>query len=123
METAMKRGPTRISSMVTTRVRFQEGADGLLSLLEVEAVNVPDLPRRLTQALFEARVQVVHQEIAFHRRSVRIQLDVVEFDGARIEATRRFEVQRSLLSALDTASVPAGMTGKVTSAHKLGLGA
>ncbi len=76
-----------------TMVRFDQEQRGVLSLLDVEAGARPGLARAIQGALFELRVQVVRSRtiIAGGRRVQRLEL--VEFDGGRLDRRRRAEIE------------------------------
>lgn len=86
-----------------THVRFKEGSDGSLSVLEVETGDRSGLLHTLARALFEQRVQIVRSEVRTEAGKVLDKFHVVEFDGTPIDGARRLEIQVAVLSAVDMA--------------------
>jgi [protein-PII] uridylyltransferase len=84
-----------------TRVRFLEGDDGELSVLEVETYDRSGLLFALSRALFEQRVQIVRSEVHTEGKQVRDRFSVLELDGAAIRPERRLMIQVAVLSAID----------------------
>jgi hypothetical protein len=87
--------------MATTAVRFIEGSSGILSLLEIASEHCSDPAAIVAGPLFQMRVQVVRAETLSEGTRVRSLLHVVEFDGARIESSRRREIQHALRDVID----------------------
>jgi [protein-PII] uridylyltransferase len=90
--------PARPSS--ETIVRFLEGADGVLSTLEVETDDRSGLLLALAHALFDQRVQIVESEVKTVDNRVFDRFHIVEFDGKPIGPARRLEIQVAVLSAV-----------------------
>jgi hypothetical protein len=90
--------------MRSSRVRFLETQDKVLSRLEIRAVDAPDLVTSLTRALLQMRVQLVRFETRAEDGNILVRLSIVEFDGARIGPARRFEVQNVVLALLEPAA-------------------
>ena len=81
-------------------VRFLEGREGRLSVIEVDVPESWNVGESLTKALFLMRIQVVfHEEQRIAGRVVH-GLRIFEFDGAPIRKSRRLELQAELLSFL-----------------------
>jgi UTP:GlnB (protein PII) uridylyltransferase len=87
--------------MANARVRFVESGRSILSRLEIEAVDRPELVSSLTEALFNLRIQIVRFETRVAGASVRAELFVVEFDGAAIGVGRRAEIQLIVLEVVE----------------------
>ena len=84
-----------------TRVRFVEGNDGSLSVLEVETVNRSGLLVSLARALFAARVQIIRSEARTVGERVFDRFTITEPNGGPVDSERRFAIQVAVLSALD----------------------
>lgn len=85
--------------MITTEVAFRGGPQGVLSRLEVRSSGL-NLMSALRHALFELRVQMVRATTWFDQQHQVAALDVVEFDGGPLRATRRHEIQAELSARL-----------------------
>lgn len=94
-----KPGPTPGAS--ETVVRFIENADGNFSTLEVETGDRSGLLLALSQALFNQRVQIIGSQVKTVKGRVYDRFHIVEFDGGPIGASRRLDIQVSILSAID----------------------
>ncbi len=89
-----------------TCVRFLEGADGGLAVLEVETGDRSGLLHAVTRALFAERVQIVRSEVRTKGDRVLDRFTVVEFDGAPIDERRRLDVQVAVLGAIESEQTP-----------------
>ena len=90
-----------LDKMSSKRVRLIDGPDGILAVLEIKAYKQASLFRTITDLLFELRVQIVRFESSVRGKLIAARLFVVEFDGARIEAARRLQIQTAVLGALE----------------------
>ncbi|MBX3183318.1 MAG: hypothetical protein KIT72_03875 [Polyangiaceae bacterium] len=93
-----------------TRVRFLEGADGALTVLEVTTGDRSGLLSALAGALFEQRVQIVAAQVQTQGGRVHDTFTVVELDGSPISAARRLGIQVAVLTAVDVAQRGEGCT-------------
>lgn len=80
-----------------TSVRFLDGEEGLLSILEIHTLTQGDVTRAVYRALLAVRAQIVRFESESMGQRTRYRMRVVEFDGAPITARRRLEIQNSML--------------------------
>ncbi len=83
-----------------TTVRFMEGADGGLAVLEVETTDRSGLLYAITRALHRAEVQIVTSQIRTHGTHVFDRFTIEELDGSPISNERRWAIQVAVLSAL-----------------------
>jgi len=81
----------------STHIRFLDGREGLLSVLEIEAPGDQNIIRSVYQALLSMRAQVVRVDYAGDGPRTRYRLHVVELDGAPISAGRRLEIQSGMI--------------------------
>ena len=88
--------------MQNTKVRFIEHSGTVLSVLEIHtALQSIAVGSRLSQLLFDMRVQVVRRE-ARKTLGARVErLWLAEFDGALVSTRRQLELQTAVLDALD----------------------
>lgn len=84
-----------------TRVRFVEGNDGSLSVLEVETGDRTGLLLSLARALFSARVQIVSSKVRTVGDEVYDRFLITEPGGEPVSSERRLAIQVAVLSALD----------------------
>lgn len=84
-----------------TRVRFVEGSDGSLSVLEVETEDRTGLLVSLARALFAARVQIVRSEVRTLGDRVFDRFTITEPDGRPVRTERRLAIQVGVLGAID----------------------
>ncbi len=83
-----------------TTVRFLEGADGGLSVLEVETTDRSGLLYAITRALHRSEVQIVTSQIKTHGTHVFDRFTIEELDGSPINNERRLAIQVAVLSSL-----------------------
>ncbi len=83
-----------------TTVRFLEGADGGLAVLEVETTDRSGLLYAITRALHRAEVQIVTSQIKTHGTHVFDRFTIEELDGSPISNERRLAIQVAILSSL-----------------------
>jgi [protein-PII] uridylyltransferase len=83
-----------------TTVRFMEGADGGLAVLEVETTDRSGLLYAITRALHRAEVQIITSQIRTHGSMVFDRFTIEELDGSPISNERRLFIQVAVLSAL-----------------------
>ena len=83
-----------------TTVRFMEGADGGLAVLEVETTDRSGLLYAITRALHRAEVQIITSQIRTHGTHVFDRFKIEELDGSAISNERRLAIQVAILSAL-----------------------
>lgn len=84
-----------------TTVRFIEGEDGLLNVLEVETDDRSGLLFVLSRALFELNVLITSSQVRTSGKRVFDRFTLVELDGSPINAERRLEIQVAVLSAIE----------------------
>jgi hypothetical protein len=85
------------------RVRFLEGREGSLSVIEVDVPDSWNVGERLDKVLFLMRIQALAREERRITGRIVHGLRIVEFDGAPIRKSRRLELQAELLSLLGRA--------------------
>lgn len=95
-----------------TTVRFIEGEDGLLNVLEVETDDHSGLLFVLSRALFELEVQITSSQVRTSGKRVFDRFTLVELDGSPIGDERRLEIQVAVLSAIE----PMAQTNETRSA-------
>ena len=83
-----------------TTVRFMEGADGGLAILEVETTDRSGLLYAITRALHRAGVQIITSQIRTHGSHVFDRFTIEELDGSAISNERRLAIQVAILSTL-----------------------
>jgi hypothetical protein len=81
-------------------VRFLEGREGSLSVIEVDVPESWNVGKRLKSALFLMRIQALARVERRIAGRIVHGVRVVEFDGAPIGKSRRLELQEELLSLL-----------------------
>ncbi len=84
-----------------TTVRFIEGDDGLLNVLEVETDDRSGLLYLLSRALFELQVQITTSQVRTTGKRVYDRFTLLELDGSPIDDSRRLEIQVAVLSAIE----------------------
>lgn len=84
-----------------TTVRFIEGDDGLLNVLEVETDDRSGLLFVLSRALFELRVQITSSQVRTSGKRVFDRFALLELDGSPIGDERRLEIQVAVLSSIE----------------------
>src|SRR5262245_26397279 len=104
--------------MASKRVRLIDGPDGILAVLEIQTSGQPGLLQKLTEVLFALRVQIVRFESSVRGKQIDTRLYVVEFDGGRIDSTRRLQIQTAILGALDRASLGSGQQTRAKSLRR-----
>ena len=82
--------------------RFDETADGGLTVLTVETFDRPGLLLAITRALHRARVQIIASEATTKDGRVVDRFSIVELDGAPLRANRRGVLQVEVLAAIDS---------------------
>ncbi len=87
-----------------TTVRFIEGDDGALNVLEVETDDRSGLLLALSRALFEMRVQITASQVRTTGRRVFDRFVLLELDGSPIDATRRLEIHVGVITAIEPAA-------------------
>lgn len=87
-----------------TTVRFIEGDDRALNVLEVETDDRSGLLLALSRALFEMRVQITASQVRTTGKRVFDRFVLLELDGSPIEASRRLEIQVGVLTAIEPVS-------------------
>ena len=92
--------------MGASKVRFVEGRDGTLSVLEFDLRRAHPMLDQLSRMLRGLGVQVVHSERRLGRRRCVVRLFVSELDGERINRERRAQLQAAILAQLSRASEP-----------------
>ncbi len=95
--------PERAGGQETT-VRFVDGSDGHLSVLEVETADRSGLLLGLARALFARRVQIVRSEVRTVGSRVLDRFTIQEPDGSSVSPARRFEIQVAVLTAIEPGS-------------------
>jgi len=84
-----------------TRVTFDDGSnEGMVALL-VETYDRPGLLLAITQALFQAEVQIIEMHATTRNGRVVDSFAIAELDGAPIGRQRRGSVQMEVLAAID----------------------
>ncbi len=83
-----------------TRVRFLEGKDGGLAVLEVETVDRAGLLFCLAQALHSEGVNIAKAEVQTQEARVLDRFTVTELDGRSIGPGRRLAIQVAVLAAI-----------------------
>jgi hypothetical protein len=96
--------------MAHSAVRFIAGGSGILSLLEIESEHCADPFPAISGLLFELRVQIVRVETQTDELRVLSRLQLVEFDGGRIDSARRRGDPEQRSCGDRTASRPAPST-------------
>lgn len=89
-----------------TTVRFIEGDDGALNVLEVETDDRSGLLLAVSRALFEMRVQITASQVRTTGRRVYDRFVLLELDGSPIEASRRLEIQVGVITAIEPVPAP-----------------
>ncbi len=89
-----------------TTVRFIEGEDGALNVLEVETDDRSGLLLAVSRALFEMRVQITASQVRTTGRRVYDRFVLLELDGSPIEASRRLEIQVGVITAIEPVPAP-----------------
>lgn len=84
-----------------TTVRFIEGDDRLLNVLEVETDDRSGLLLVLSRALFELQVQITTSQVRTSGKRVFDRFTLLELDGSPIDDSRRLEIQVAVLSAIE----------------------
>lgn len=102
-------GPRRAPSGDTmdTTVRFLEGMDGTLSVLEVETRKRSGLLSTLVDVFMAERLQIVHCEVQAWGDRVRDRFRLVEHDGGSIAPSRWLQIQSHVLDAIARTTVVA----------------
>lgn len=83
-----------------TRVRFLESEDGTFSTLEVQSSDRPGLLLALTQALFDAKVQISGCQVKTVGDQVFDRFELAEQTGQPILPARKLEIQVAILSVI-----------------------
>ncbi|MEZ4221866.1 MAG: hypothetical protein R3B13_13115 [Polyangiaceae bacterium] len=100
-ETARPPEVTERPGPVETTVRFVEGEDGSLSVLEVETDDRGGLLLALARALYQQRVQIEQSSVKTRGDRVLDRFSLVELDGGQISPERRLSIQVAVLGAVD----------------------
>jgi UTP:GlnB (protein PII) uridylyltransferase len=95
------------SAWPETRLRFVEGRDGGLPVLEVETADGAGLLLALADALFAQRVDIVRAEVRTEQGKVLDRFMVTEIDGSPISASRRLRLQVAVLGAIQPVTLAA----------------
>jgi [protein-PII] uridylyltransferase len=106
-EIVRRHGQTSSSTLPETRVRFVEGRDGGLAVLEVETADRAGLLLALADALFTQRVDIVRAEVRTEQGKVLDRFMVTEIDGTPISSSRRLKLQVAVLGVIQPAMFPA----------------
>jgi [protein-PII] uridylyltransferase len=106
-EIVRRHGRASSSAVPETRVRFVEGRDGGLAVLEVETADRAGLLLALADALFAQRVDIVRAEVRTEQGKVLDRFMVTEIDGSPISASRRLKIQVAVLGAIQPTMFPA----------------
>jgi [protein-PII] uridylyltransferase len=106
-EIVRRHGQTTSSALPETRVRFVEGRDGGLAVLEVETADRAGLLLALADALFTQRVDIVRAEVRTEQGKVLDRFMVTEIGGTPISASRRLKLQVAVLGVIQPATFPA----------------
>ena len=85
-----------------TRVRFVDGVDGELAVLEVEADDRPGLLLAISSALRDQKVGITSCQVSTEADRARDRFVIREPNGTSITDRRRLSVQVAVLSAVDT---------------------
>lgn len=93
-----------------TVVRFLEGNDGELTMLEVETRDRSGLLLALSQALYQQRVQIVSSEVRTEGDRVCDRFEIVELDSKPISPARRLSIQVAVLTAIQPPALAAEPT-------------
>lgn len=91
----------RLRHAPTLRVRFLDGADKLLSVLEVEAPAEHAVLSQLHGMLHDLRIQIVEARATRCGGTTTHRLAVVEFDAAPILPARRLRIQDFVFTTLE----------------------
>jgi UTP:GlnB (protein PII) uridylyltransferase len=89
-----------------TTVRFLEGLDGNLSVLEVETKVRSGLLPTLVDVFVAERLQIVQCEVQASGDRVRDRFRLVEFDGGSIAPSRWLQIQTHVLDAIAKTAEP-----------------
>ena len=84
-----------------TRVTFDDASDERTVVLVVETFDRPGLLLAITQALFQAEVQIIETHATTRNGRVADSFTITELDGAPIGRQRRGTVQMEVLAAID----------------------
>jgi len=84
-----------------TRVTFDDGSNEGMVALRVETYDRPGLLLAITQALFQAEVQIIEMHATTRNGRVVDSFAIAELDGAPIGRQRRGSVQMEVLAAID----------------------
>lgn len=98
---------TRASASPETLVRFIDDPQGAFSTLEIETGDRSGLLLAITSTLAKNRVQIVGSLVSTRGSLVFDRFQLLELDGAPIEAGRRRQLQLAVLLAIDPAEVQA----------------
>lgn len=104
LQTVVKRArpSMRPAAGSSTRVTFDENPHEELAVLTVETSDRPGLLLTISQALFEAQVQIIASDATTMKGHVVDRFTIVELDGKPIRSERRGWVQMAVLSAIET---------------------
>jgi UTP:GlnB (protein PII) uridylyltransferase len=89
-----------------TRVRFLEGSNNALTVLEISAPHRHPLAENIEQRLRRLRVQVVHSESRMMGPKTSLTLHLSELDGGPLSQTRRLELQALMLANASPSETP-----------------
>ncbi len=92
--------PRSVGTGGETRVCFSESEDGSFSTLEVQSSDRPGLLLALTQALFNANVQIVGCQVKTIGEKVSDRFELAERNGRPIRPDRQLEIQVGILSVI-----------------------
>jgi [protein-PII] uridylyltransferase len=106
-EIVRRHGRASPSALPETRVRFVEGRDGGLAVLEVETADRAGLLLALADALFAQRVDIVRAEVCTEQTKVLDRFMVTEIDGSPISASRRLKIQVAVVGVIQPPMVAA----------------
>jgi [protein-PII] uridylyltransferase len=103
IELALRRvRPTRPTPAgARTHVTFDDGSSEGMVVLRVETFDRPGLLLAITQALFQAEVQIIETQATTRNGRVVDSFTIAELDGAPIGRQRRGTLQMEVLAAID----------------------
>jgi UTP:GlnB (protein PII) uridylyltransferase len=103
-----KRRPT-VRAAKSAQVRFLEGLDGNLSVLEVETSDRSGFLSALVDVLLAQQLEIIHCEVQASGGRVRDRFRLVESNGASVAPWRWREIQVHVLDAIaQSVGVPEG---------------
>jgi hypothetical protein len=89
-----------------TRVRFLDGSDKTLTVLEITTPHRHPLAENIEGRLKRLRVQVVHSEARLVGPKTSLTLHLSELDGSALSQGRRLELQALMLANASPSDTP-----------------